>query len=130
LGTMGRGYMAIRFSTSDGIHYGWLQLSIPDEIIPFPAVVDWAYESVPGTQLAAGVVPQVAAKASWTESNTVFLAWGSDIGAVYQAQQRTNLSQGRWQNFGDSVAATAANSAIIISIDSQASFFRVVRVRP
>jgi hypothetical protein len=51
------GVQFLNESTS-AIHYGWLRLNLPAGAPG--TVVDWGYESSPGTAIAAGVIPEPA----------------------------------------------------------------------
>lgn len=68
----GIAYVGLRFWTTDGPHYGWVRLRLPNRFLgqnpPFddgslvgfpivefaPVVVDWAYETQPNTPIRAG----------------------------------------------------------------------------
>jgi len=58
------GYMGFSVEQEDGTHYGWVQMSVGLEIdgIPFDQVTihDWAYNSIPGESIGAGVIPEPA----------------------------------------------------------------------
>jgi len=58
------GYMGFSVEQGDGTHYGWVQMSVGLEIdgIPFDQVTihDWAYSSIPGESIGAGVIPEPA----------------------------------------------------------------------
>ena len=50
------GYLGVSFSAVDGVHYGWVQItSFPDQRA---YIHSWAYESQPGVEILAGVVPE------------------------------------------------------------------------
>ncbi len=61
LGELGAGYLGVRFSASDGLHYGWFRVRLP-HLQPVngliigsgPVVVDWGYERRPNTPIRAG----------------------------------------------------------------------------
>lgn len=50
------GYLGVSFTATDGIHYGWVQVSSYDTMGAH--INSWAYESQPGVGIAAGVVPE------------------------------------------------------------------------
>lgn len=78
VGDVGAGYLGVRFFASDGLHYGWIRVRLPQSgffvqpqsettsvsptasgptPIPLelvPVVVDWAYETHPNTPIRAG----------------------------------------------------------------------------
>jgi hypothetical protein len=58
LGAKGKGFLGVQFSAADGIHYGWIQVTlrgIQNNNVQFsPGVVDWAYETAPNTPIKAG----------------------------------------------------------------------------
>ena len=50
-------YMGVRFTAADGIHYGWIEMSVSDTY-ELATIHSWAYNTVPGEGLVAGVVPE------------------------------------------------------------------------
>jgi len=73
LGAKGQGYMGIQFSAADGIHYGWIQVSLYGIFnMPLfsPLVVDWAYETVPNKPILAGEKP-ICFEAAFNSGNEV-----------------------------------------------------------
>ena len=48
----GVGYLGVRVTAPDGLHYGWIRL----QIAPYVGVIDWAYESRPNEPIQAGVI--------------------------------------------------------------------------
>ncbi len=50
-------YMGVRFTAGDGIHYGWIEMSVSDTL-DLATIHSWAYNTVPGEGLVAGVVPE------------------------------------------------------------------------
>lgn len=52
LADVGVGYLGVRFYAADGLHYGWVRVSIA----PYVAVVDWAYEGRPNTPIRASII--------------------------------------------------------------------------
>jgi len=61
-GSVGIGYLGVRFHAADGLHYGWIRVRLPrsdvgadDSTFEFtPVVMEWAYETRPGTPLRVG----------------------------------------------------------------------------
>ena len=73
LGAKGEGYMGIQFNAADGIHYGWIQVSLHSTYnmsLVSPMVVDWAYETIPGQPILAGDKP-AAFEATFNGGNEV-----------------------------------------------------------
>ncbi len=56
LNRTGVGYLGTRFYAADGLHYGWIRVRKISQLLGAPLVVDWAYESRPGTSIRAGVI--------------------------------------------------------------------------
>jgi hypothetical protein len=64
LGTLGVGYLGVRFYTTHGLHYGWIRVRMPTAVNGSggalfevaPVVVDWAYETRPNTPIRAGAI--------------------------------------------------------------------------
>jgi hypothetical protein len=52
----GVGYLGVRFSAADGLHYGWVRVRMPRDTEFAPAIVDWAYEARPDTAIRAGAI--------------------------------------------------------------------------
>lgn len=51
-------YLGVSVTAADGVHYGWVQItSYPDMRAH---IHSWAYESQPGVEITAGVVPEPA----------------------------------------------------------------------
>ena len=50
-------YMGIRFDVAGDIHYGWIEMSVSDTY-ELATIHSWAYNTVPGEGLVAGVVPE------------------------------------------------------------------------
>ena len=46
-----RKFMGVQFDSSDGIHYGWIRMTVPNS--PYSTIHDWAYNTVPGRTTAA-----------------------------------------------------------------------------
>lgn len=53
------GYLGVSVSAADGLHYGWVRMTVSGDY-PYAVIHDWAYESQPGVEIAAGVVPEPA----------------------------------------------------------------------
>ncbi len=61
LGSLGVGYLGVRFYATDGLHYGWVRIRLPatyqNQTLPefiSPVVMEWAYETRPNTPIHAG----------------------------------------------------------------------------
>lgn len=53
------GYLGVRFFIGTELHYGWVRLNLNNNSnLAIGFVTEWAYNSVPGEFLAAGVVPE------------------------------------------------------------------------
>lgn len=50
-------FLGLRFDAADGVHYGWVRMSVYSEY-GGATIHDWAYNTVPGEGLVAGVVPE------------------------------------------------------------------------
>jgi hypothetical protein len=130
LGKMGRGFLPVRLQASDGIHYGWVQIDVGSDLLEFPGVVDWAYESEPDVPAVAGVVPLVAVGASLIGTDAISLNWKPEYGVTCQVQTRKDVAIGHWLNIGDKTAVDAPISNMTLQTNSEPSaFFRVVQVR-
>jgi len=72
LGEKGQGYLGIQFNAADGIHYGWIQVSLSgtDGLPLSPLVMDWAYETVPDKPILAGEKP-IYFEATFNAANEV-----------------------------------------------------------
>jgi hypothetical protein len=51
------GYMGLQFEIDGSTHYGWARLTV-EEASPSAILHEWAYESLAGVGLNAGVVPE------------------------------------------------------------------------
>ncbi len=63
------GYLGVEFKANDGLHYGWIRLSVRTDANGYPdgvRAIAWAYESNPGIPLhvtSLTAVPEVPANA-------------------------------------------------------------------
>lgn len=46
-------FLGVRFYIGDNLHYGWIRISMPEEIAPL-TIIDWAYEQTPDMAIQAG----------------------------------------------------------------------------
>ncbi|MEX2142209.1 MAG: PEP-CTERM sorting domain-containing protein [Pirellulales bacterium] len=74
------GFIGIRFDLSDGLHYGWIRLSIEhptgDGLVgKNPRVLDWVYESTPNAPIVAGTVPEPASVALALVGGIAAVTW-------------------------------------------------------
>lgn len=51
-------FMGVRFQASDGLHYGWVRVSVPLIGVNGGWIHEWAYETRPGVPILAGAVPE------------------------------------------------------------------------
>jgi hypothetical protein len=52
-------YLGLSFEIpGNGFHFGWARLSMKGDHSAFSTLVDWAYETTPGTSILAGAVPE------------------------------------------------------------------------
>jgi hypothetical protein len=51
-----RMFMGVQFDAADGVHYGWIRMTVPNS--PYSTIHDWAYNTVPGQGIEMGVVPE------------------------------------------------------------------------
>lgn len=80
----GLAYLAARWQSSAGWHYGWIRLigwGVADPDDPFvlylgQLVADWAYNSMPGEPILAGAVPEPSAWALLFSGGFVFFVYG------------------------------------------------------
>lgn len=55
-----RAYMGVEFEIGGATHYGWLDMFVASDN-PYAEIYGWAWETVPGVSLGAGVVPEPSA---------------------------------------------------------------------
>lgn len=73
-----RGFMGLEFMIGDETHYGWARISVFTPGLgdnAFALVHDWAYETVPGQSIIAGVVPEPSTIALAILGGVVVLGW-------------------------------------------------------
>lgn len=51
-------YMGVQFDAADGIHYGWVEMSISTTTVFDATVHSWAWETEPGKSILTGAVPE------------------------------------------------------------------------
>ena len=56
VGYVQEGYVGVQFFGADGLHYGWIR--VRGGYQSYGTILDYAYNTVPGQGLAAGVVPE------------------------------------------------------------------------
>jgi hypothetical protein len=65
-----------------------------------------------------------------TTSNTVGLAWSSEVGRVYKVQSENGISSGSWQYATAELSATKTNTAVMLPFAKTNNvFYRIVQVR-
>lgn len=136
LGALTNGYLGVRFSLQDSLHYGWIRVRLPSsetgiEGFPIefaPVVVEWAFETRPNTSIVAGAKPTTVplAAAEVVRPGQLRLNWQSAISKAYQVQAKTSLTTPVWTNLDFVVIGTTTNAAVDVPIVGTAKFFRVV----
>ena len=53
-----RGFVGLEFESSEGTHYGWLDIEGVPNGGSYLIVHGWAYETTPGIGIVAGAVPE------------------------------------------------------------------------
>ncbi|HNQ74927.1 MAG TPA: hypothetical protein PKN95_15175 [Verrucomicrobiota bacterium] len=121
LGTLGEGYLGVRFSSADGIHYGWVH--VRDTL-----VMDWAYETRPGVPIRAGARPVLVPLASPRVVRPGYLRLNAatEVGKAYQVQVKGHLDAFPWTNLPFIIPATTTNTTLDLPMTAPAQFFRVV----
>lgn len=51
-------FVGVRFEANDGLHYGWVRVSVPFIGVNGGWIHEWAYETRPGIPISAGAVPE------------------------------------------------------------------------
>jgi hypothetical protein len=121
LATLGEGYLGVRFSGADGMHYGWVH-------VRETLVMDWAYETRPGVPIRAGARPVLVPLASPQVARPGYLRVkaGTEIGKAYQVQVKGHLDAFPWSNLSFVIPATSTNMMVDLPMTAPAQFFRVV----
>lgn len=124
LAEMYEGFIGVRFSGADGLHYGWIHVRLDS----FLFVEDWAYETRPGVPIQAGAkpVPLPLHTAAIARRGYLRLGWPSEIGITYQAQEKGHLAAFPWSNVNFSILAIDTNTMLDCPMSDPAHFFRVV----
>jgi len=103
LGTVGIGYLGVRFHAADGLHYGWIRVRLPrsdvgadDSTFEFtPVVMEWAYETRPETPIRVGATGRE------DETTEFTVDFRNPDGTPHGIN--ADLSTGRVQLLGDSL---------------------------
>lgn len=121
IGEQGEGYLGVRFSASDGEHYGWV-------FVRGSSVVDWAYEIRPGHAIRAGArpVPAPLTRAAIQRPGYLRLVAATQDGKAYQVQTKADLFDFSWANLGFVLPATGTNILVDLPMTGRQAFFRVV----
>jgi hypothetical protein len=73
---------------------------------------------------------QIASIQPIAASNTIALAWGSDVGRVYSVQTETNIASANWQSVTGELSATKTTTAFVLTSSSTTNmFYRIVQIR-
>jgi hypothetical protein len=128
LAAAGEGYLGFAFMGRDGLHYGWAHAWSQSEGPPM--ILDWAYESQPGTAIVAGAVPTaLTAAPQIVRPGKLRLTWESQKGAAYQVQFKGDLGAPTWTNLDVIVIGTATNAVVDVPLGgASAGFYRVTLV--
>jgi hypothetical protein len=105
----GRAFLGVRFYSTDGLHYGWIQAQLPAPITLTngigtldgpPVILDWAYETRPNASILAGAVPVPVpiAAPQIVQTKAIRLAWQSQTNLAYQIQYKDQLDAPLWAN--------------------------------
>jgi hypothetical protein len=121
LAALGEGYLGVRFSGVDGMHYGWVH--VRDTV-----VIDWAYETRPGVTIRAGAKPAPVPLASpqVVRLGYLRLTAATEIGKAYQVQVKGHLNAFPWSNLSFVIPATTTNIIVDLPMTAATQFFRVV----
>ena len=121
LATLVEGYLGVRFSSADGMHYGWVH-------VRQTVVINWAYETRPGVPIRAGArpVPVPLASPEAVRPGYLRLKAATEIGKAYQVQVRGDLNAFPWTNLNFVIPATTTNMMVDLPMTAAAQFFRVV----
>jgi hypothetical protein len=122
LGILGEGYLGVRFSGADGVHYGWVHV-VHDRI-----AMDWAYETRPGVPITAGAkpVPVPLASPEVVRPGYLRLKAATEAGKAYQVQAKGYLSALLWTNLSFVIPAATTNLVVDMPMTAQPQYFRVV----
>ena len=121
LAAMGDGYLGVRFYALDGLHYGWVHLR-------WTEVLEWAYETRPGTPIKAGAkpVPVPLVPPEVARPGYLRLKFATEVGRTYQVQAKDRLDTLAWTNLSFALPASAAQMMVDLPMQSPAQFFRIV----
>ncbi len=134
-----RRYIGVRFSASDGVHYGALQVIAWNDGDPLVdntggMIFGYGYNLVPNAPFTLSTIPPVPVRvdeSSQVRSGYLRLRWSTDAGAAlgtaYQVQSRSDLINGSWTDLPFVVIATGTNTLVDVPMGGGAGFFRVVK---
>ena len=113
--------MGVRFSSVDGMHYGWVH-------VRQTVVINWAYETRLGVPIRTGAslvsVPLASAEA--VRPGYLRLKAATEIGKAYQVQVREDLNAFPWKNLNFVIPATTTNMMVDLPMTAATQFFRVL----
>ncbi len=117
------GIAGIRLQQDDGFHYGWIRFARPDlePATPF-AVVDYAYNPVPGAPIAAGEPPPLPPLQVATGETGLMLSWDARFPGLQLEWAESLEEPVNWQP----VAEAAEGSAVVPPADAN-RFYRLRR---
>lgn len=121
IGELGEGYLGVRFSATDGDHYGWI-------FVKGQSVVDWAYEMRPYYPIRAGAkpVPVLLTHTSIQRPGYLRVAAETETGKAYQVQVKASLLDFSWSNLSFALPAGSTSTVVDIPMTDQKAFYRVV----
>lgn len=121
--TLTNGIAGIRLQQDDGFHYGWIRFARPDlePATPF-AVVDYAYNPIPGAPIAAGEPPPLPPLQVATGETGLMLSWDARFPGLQLEWAESLEEPVNWQP----VAEAAEGSAVVPPADAN-RFYRLRR---
>ncbi len=119
--TLTNGIAGIRLQQDDGFHYGWIRFARPDlePATPF-AVVDYAYNPIPGAPIAAGEPPPLPPLQVATGETGLMLSWDARFPGLQLEWAESLEEPVTWQT----VAEAGDGSAVVPPADAN-RFYRL-----
>lgn len=121
IGQQGQGYLGVRFTAGNDIHYGWI-------FVQGASVVDWAYESRPNHPIRAGAkpVPIPLSNSCIDRPGYLRIVAETEIGKAYQVQVKDSLLDFSWSNLSFALPASGTSTMVDLPMTEIRAFYRIV----
>jgi hypothetical protein len=119
------GYAGIRMIDGTNTYYGWIQVSVSNYNNPNMSgtLIDWAYNSIPGSPIPAGMTGSPAIDSA---ELAIAITWQSLSNILYQVQGTDTLAPPAWTNAGQPVLGSGGQETYFEVLTNKYGHYRVI----